>query len=132
MKGVIIIKDKVAMYCNLEWIFSDDLSEKAKEYCKKQFLKLRSELVNILNNGVIDNLNEEFDSTHEWHEGIYEELDYMKYMVKGQQIYADLVNRRHMFNLVKLYITDESDIAGIFKPTGTTIEIGIINLREEP
>lgn len=126
------MEDEVVMYCELKWRFSDDLPEKVKEYCKKEFLRLRSELVSILNNGVIDKLNEEFNSTHEYHEGIYFEPEYMKHMVKGQQVYADLINRKHRFSLVKLYITEESDIAGIYKPEHIIIEVGMINLREEP
>lgn len=132
-KEIITMKnEKVTMYCELVWTFSAKLPKAVKKYCRKEFLKLRSELVNILNDGVIDKLNQEFNSTHKWHDGIYFDSEYMKHMVKGQQVYADLINRKHLFSLVKLYITDESDIAGIFKPTNTLINIGMINLREEP
>lgn len=126
------MNDEVVMYCELKFIFSDNLPETVKKYCKEEFLKLRSELVKILNSGVINKLNDEFNSTHELYDGIYLDQEYMKHMVDGQQIYADLINRKHLCSLIKLYITDESDIVGIFKPTGTNIEVGIINLREEP
>ena len=34
------MEDEVVMYCELKWRFSDDLPEKVKEYCKKEFLRL--------------------------------------------------------------------------------------------
>lgn len=126
------MNDEVVMYCNLVWRFSDTLPKNVEKYCKKEFLKLRSELVDILNSGVIDRLNREFDSNHEWYDGIYSTNEYMKHMCDGQREYADLVNRKHLFGLIRLYINDECDICGVFRPTNTTFEIGIINLREEP
>ena len=56
----------------------------------------------------------------------------MKHMVNGQQVYAKLINKKHPFSLIKLYIDEDSDIAGVFKPTNTLIKIGMINVREEP
>ena len=122
----------VTMYCELVWSFSAKLPKVVKKYCRKEFLKLRSELVNVLNDGVINKVNKEFDSTHKWYDGIYLNSEYMKHMVKGQQVYANLINKKHPFSLIKLYIDKDSDIAGVFKPTNTLIKIEMINVREEP
>ena len=122
----------VTMYCELVWSFSAKLPKVVKKYCRKEFLKLRSELVKVLNDGVIDELNKEFDSTHKWYDGIYLDSEYMKHMVNGQQVYDKLINKKHPFSLIKLYIDKDSDIAGVFKPTNTLIKIGMINVREEP
>lgn len=118
-------------YCNLAWRFSAKLPKMVKKYCRKEFLRLRSELVNLLNNGIIDDLNNKFNTTHKWYDGIYYSSEYMSHMVRGQQEYAELINRKHPFSLIKLYIDKDSDIAGIFKPTHTIINVGMINLREE-
>ena len=78
-----------------------------------RFLKQRSLLVDILNNGILDALNTEFDATHEWYEGIYYDEEYLKFMQEGQQKWADIVNKHADPDIgVELFIDEEGDIYG--------------------
>lgn len=78
-----------------------------------RFLKQRSLLVDILNNGILDALNTEFDTTHEWYEGIYYDKEYLKFMQEGQQKWADIVNKHADPDIgVELFIDEEGAIYG--------------------
>lgn len=88
-------------------------NKRIQERIIQRFLKQRGLLVDILNNGVLDNLNKEFDTTHEWYEGIYYDEEYMKFIQEGQQKYADIVNKHADSNIgVELFIDGEGDIYG--------------------
>lgn len=95
--------------------FTGDLkrSKRKQRLVIESFLKQRGLLVDILNAGILDFLNKEFDTTHEWYEGIYYDKEYMKFMQEGQQKWADVVNK-HMKSDdgVELFIDEEGDIYG--------------------
>ncbi|MBO5319006.1 MAG: hypothetical protein J6B01_04865 [Ruminococcus sp.] len=87
--------------------------DRTKNGIIREFLKQRGLLVDILNNGIIDILNKEFDATHEWYEGIYYDEEYLKFMQEGQQKWADIVNKHAgPKSGVMLYIDEMSDIYG--------------------
>jgi len=105
----------VTMECKVTFEFTGKLKncKWKQERVIRDFLKQRGLLVDILNNGIIDNLNKEFDVTHKWYEGIYFDKDYKKFIQEGQQKWADIVNKNAGTDIdVELFIDEDGDIYG--------------------
>ena len=127
------MENKVTMYCNVDFVYSDKVlkSKLFRTAMRKQFIKQRKGLVDLLNSGAIDRFNAEFDTGHTYYDGIYYGDEYMKYMKECQQIYANRFNATNGCRWMELYITDECDIAGrLTSNHDATIEAYIYNLRE--
>lgn len=108
------MNDKIILEARFE--FTGELATKNKriqERIVERFLKQRGLLVDIINNGVLDTLNKEFDATHKWYEGIYYDEEYMKFMQENQQKWADIVNKHMETNVgVELFIDEDGAIYG--------------------
>lgn len=107
------MNDTIKMEARFEFTGRLQKNKRIQDRVIKCFLKQRGLLVDILNNGVIDILNKEFDASHEWYEGIYYDEEYLKFMQEGQQKWADIVNKHAESNIgVDLFIDEQGDIYG--------------------
>ena len=107
------MNNTIRMEARFEFTGNLKKNKRKQDLVIKCFLKQRGLLVDILNAGILDFLNKEFDATHEWYEGIYYDKEYMKFMQEGQQKWADVVNEHAESNIgVDLFIDEEGDIYG--------------------